>query len=203
MISDGCLNHEQLEMLKLIRETSVHCLEMVNGLLKKEIKHPVPDKNLVNINTILTRTVKLLRHRAKEKNQEIKLIACENNCVIDINTGDINRVLDNLIDNAIKFSPLGSKIKVSTDDDSDNIQIIVADQGMGIPDNLKADLFKGQIESRRTGTAGERSLGMGLRICNQIITSYQGKLWFESKDGIGTKFIISLPKPGETRLKAQ
>ena len=74
-----------------------------------------------------------------------------------------------------------------------NIHISVSDNGIGIPDDIKDDVFNIFTNAKRPGTAGEKSFGLGLSICQQIIENHHGKIWFESEVNAGTTFHISLP----------
>jgi two-component system sensor histidine kinase VicK len=195
LIDEGGLSSDQLQMLNLIRETAEHTLQVVEGLLNKDGPTLGLNKKSVNINDVLKRTVKMLGHRAKEK---IHLLVCEEECIVEINEGDVVRVLDNLIYNAIKFTPNGGSIYVTLRADADSHQIVIRDTGIGIPENMRAKLFEGYSETMRSGTAGERSLGLGLRICTQIINAHKGKLWLECQPGPGATFVFSLPKKPET-----
>jgi two-component system sensor histidine kinase VicK len=103
------------------------------------------------------------------------------------------RVISNLISNAIKFSPNGAIINLKITGDNDAIKIAVADNGIGIPDNIKDLVFNKFTSAKRPGTAGEKSFGLGLSICRQIIENHDGEIWFESNTDNGTTFYISLP----------
>ena len=98
-----------------------------------------------------------------------------------------------MISNAIKFSPSGASIVVSIFEDDDQVVISVEDNGIGIPEKLRAQVFNMFTTAQRPGTAGEKSFGLGLSICQQIIENHHGKIWFESKVNTGTTFHISLP----------
>jgi signal transduction histidine kinase len=74
-----------------------------------------------------------------------------------------------------------------------NICLYVRDQGIGIPEVLQPKVFEMFTEARRPGTAQEKSFGLGLSICRQIVEAHQGHIWLESSCGSGTTFYISLP----------
>ena len=99
--------------------------------------------------------------------------------------------MSNLIANAIKFSPVDTVINIKLYQKDQNVVVEVQDQGIGIPSDLKDKLFN--PEAQRPGTAGETSFGMGLSIAKQLIAAHAGKIWFESKVGVGTTFFVSLP----------
>jgi len=102
-------------------------------------------------------------------------------------------VLNNILGNAIKFSPTDSSIIVTLTADGRGYRITIRDHGMGIPAAAQKNVFDVFTLSRRTGTQGEKSFGLGLSICKQIIEAHEGRIWFESEEGKGTEFFIELP----------
>ena len=106
----------------------------------------------------------------------------------------LEQVLDNLVTNAIKFSPAGGTICVGLRDDGENMILSVQDHGVGIPAHQLGEVFGlfYQAEdpvSRRTG-----GMGLGLYISKDIITRHGGRIWAESKLNHGSTFKVSLPR---------
>ena len=157
-------------------------------------------KQLVEVNSLLNNSIELLRFKASEKHQEIVLDALDTVEQLYINREMIWRVISNLISNAIKFSPVGETIKLKCVNETNHIQISVADHGIGIPDDMKDKVFNMFTDAKRAGTIGEKSFGLGLSICKQIIEKHHGKIWFESKSEKGTTFYVKLPKPKKMDL---
>jgi len=189
------LDDEQKELLGLIKETSNNSLELINEILEVTNNGTTQlNKELVDINSLLTRSVELLRFKAAEKDQLIKLSVLEEPEDLLISREKMWRVISNLITNAIKFSPIGGTIYVSASVNKNELQIAVKDAGIGIPDDVQDKVFNMFTEAKRTGTAGEKSFGLGLSICKQIIESHEGKIWFENNPEGGSKFCISLKK---------
>jgi two-component system sensor histidine kinase VicK len=182
---------------QLIKETCVNALALINELIEAA-------ENQNRINTIdkradtdlihlINNTIELLRFKAQEKQQEIELSSPEMMIMVNINPEKILRVISNLISNAIKFSHEHTKIELTVLLVNNFVQIAVADQGIGIPDAIKANVFQMFTSAKRMGTKGEKSYGLGLSISKQIIDAHGGEIWFEQgKDG-GTKFYFTLP----------
>ncbi|MBN1644048.1 MAG: PAS domain S-box protein, partial [Dehalococcoidales bacterium] len=109
----------------------------------------------------------------------------------------IGQVISNLVDNAVKFSSPGTEITISARHVANEIIISVADHGVGIPRESIGKLFnrfyqaENIVAGRRTGT------GLGLAISRGLIENHGGRIWVESKVGIGSKFSFSLPVPKE------
>jgi len=186
---------DQKELINLICETSQNSLELINEILDvTNDESPVLTKEQVDINALLVRSIELLKFKAAEKGQEIKLSLLPMSVKILVNREKIWRVISNLISNAIKFSSNDSLIFVEAGELDSEIEISVKDNGIGIPDKLRHKVFNMFTEAKRPGTAGEKSFGLGLSISKQIIENHNGKIWFESFDEKGTIFYIRLPK---------
>jgi PAS domain S-box-containing protein len=113
--------------------------------------------------------------------------------VIPIDRPTINRVLENLVANALKFSPSGSVVHIFAVPFGNEIHISVADQGAGIPkDNLQSifERFQKVEGARPRGADGS---GLGLAICKEFVELHQGRIWAESEPGKGSTFTFSLP----------
>jgi CheY-like chemotaxis protein len=115
-------------------------------------------------------------------------------CEIGCDSTRIKQILNNLIDNAIKYSPDGGTICVSTLANSDEVQVSVSDRGIGIsPEGVEKifDRFQ-QLESGFTRRAG--GLGIGLCLARDLIELQGGRIWVESEQGEGSTFTFTLPK---------
>jgi two-component system sensor histidine kinase VicK len=195
MVEDDDYNSEQLELLRIIKETAFDSLELINEILEATNSTPVElQTQPVDINMLLNNSVELMRFKAAEKNQKIMLSTLDAPEELMISREKIWRVISNLISNAIKFSPVGSDICVNITDKADDVEISVNDHGIGIPEDIKNKVFNMFTDAKRPGTLGEKSFGLGLSICRQIIEKHHGKIWFENNSDKGTTFYIRLSK---------
>ena len=105
----------------------------------------------------------------------------------------IRQVLNNLVDNAIKFSHPGSSVTVSCATESGRVHASVTDQGLGIPGGELHKLFTPLGRTSARGTAGELSTGLGLAIVRRIIEAHGGHISVESEVGKGSSFRFDLP----------
>lgn len=105
----------------------------------------------------------------------------------------ISTVIRNLVSNAIKFTPTGGSISIFTKDKTDNIEIIIADTGVGIEEHDIVKLFDLNPSLTTAGTEGEKGSGIGLMLCKEFVEKANGKIWAESKPGEGTQFHFTLP----------
>ena len=114
-------------------------------------------------------------------------------CIVSADKNMIDLVLRNLISNAIKFTPAGGTISVSSKEERDNIILKIEDTGVGISSEQQKKLFgTGNYTTR--GTANEKGTGLGLVLCKEFIEKNGGRIWVESELGKGSKFCFSLLK---------
>lgn len=106
----------------------------------------------------------------------------------------LESVIRNLISNAVKFTNHGGNIFVSAKVvSSDFVQISVKDTGIGMNSEILSKLFCFNENSRRNGTAGEQTNGLGLMLSKDFVEKHGGKIWVESEDGKGSTFYFTIP----------
>lgn len=191
---DDTTAEETRQYVELIRESSTTCLHMISDLLQTDFdfKETELNRKPVDLPVFLGHAVTLLTFRAAEKNQRL-IFEDAPQAVMNADPDKLLRVLNNLIVNAIKFSPEGETIRVNMERSEKGVTISVEDHGLGIPKEAIPNLFDPFTTSKRPGTAGEQAFGLGLYISKQIVEAHGGKLWFKTEEGSGTTFYIFLP----------
>lgn len=101
-------------------------------------------------------------------------------------------VVNNLISNAVKFSFKHGEIRVGYQVGEDCCCVTVQDQGQGIPEQFRNDIFKSDVKTSTKGTGGESGSGLGLVFCRQIIEAHGGGITLESSEGRGTTFTVTI-----------
>lgn len=193
-MADDAMDEEQTDLINLIKETSCHSLELINEILEAaNTANTTFNKEWVEINSLINNSVDLLRFKAAEKDQDIMLSLLDTPTELLINREKIWRVISNLISNAIKFSPKGAVIYVIVNQKLQGVEICVKDYGIGIPDKLQQQVFNMFTEAKRPGTDGEKSFGLGLSICRQIVEKHSGRIWLKSDPDNGSSFYVYLP----------
>ena len=114
----------------------------------------------------------------------------------------LRRVFQNLLDNAIKFTPQGGKVEVVAKEEGDAFHISVCDTGIGIPPEEEERLFK-RFSQGKKGKAHSAGIGLGLYLCKQIVDAHRGTLTFTSGEQNGTTFSITIPKGGSIADRLQ
>jgi two-component system sensor histidine kinase VicK len=129
----------------------------------------------------------------KEAKNNIVLLSSRNNVFVEINAEKFQRVMDNLITNALKFSKNNNKIEIALNTTNEKAVIQVRDYGLGIPPDMLPHIFERFSKARRPGLRGEQSTGLGLSISRQIIENHQGTIDVISEEKKGSTFTIKLP----------
>lgn len=131
-------------------------------------------------------------HQRETKQHRIITESSDPELMLLIDSGRITQVLNNLISNAIKYSPEGGDIKVSIKRNNDQLEICVKDQGLGMTEEQANRIFDKfyRVDTSNTAIAG---LGLGMSIAKNIIESHDGHIWIESAPGKGTTVHFTLP----------
>ena len=130
---------------------------------------------------------------AKEKNITINTVLSKDTPPVFADVSLIERVMQNLIDNALKFTPSGGNILIKTLKSHDNnIEISVSDSGIGIPENEREQIFSRYYKANNF-TDLKNSTGLGLAIAKKILDLHNSSLDLISKENSGSSFIFRLP----------
>ena len=145
-------------------------------------------------------TEEALRHIGRKSTEhKISVIHKDELLLANSDAKLIVQVLINLIDNAIKYTPLGSEIKVITEKKNGYASISVIDNGNGIPDNIKPHVFEMFYTGDNRIADSRRSLGLGLALCKSIIGAHGGELTLTDNQPQGCNFTFTLPL-GEVKI---
>ena len=113
----------------------------------------------------------------------------------------VERVLFNLVENAIKYSPKGGEVRVSARLDNNNLVVCVSDQGPGISPDDQKKLFQSFEQLAMTNRRAMQGVGLGLKVCRTLVEAHGGRIWVEAKPGIGSSFFFTIPIKGVTTAK--
>ena len=154
------------------------------------------DVELINftafITFILNRFDKM-RNQDDEKKYELVRDYPINSVWIEIDTDKMTQVIDNILNNAIKYSPDGGKITVSMKTTDDQMILSIKDQGLGIPKQDLPKIFDRFYRVDRARSRAQGGTGLGLAIAKEIIKQHNGFIWAKSEYGKGSTFTIVLP----------
>lgn len=193
---DDELNEENQNLVQLINQSADLSLNIINDLadaINVDRKTELLKQDKVVLSEVLNSAIVMQKDFIERKKINIHT---EFFAGLEIK-GDkslIIRVFFNLISNAIKFSNINSTIDIETSlYDESNVLVRITDHGIGIDADKIFTIFEPFTQASRRGTAGEKSIGLGLSICKKIVELHNGKIWVESKTNVGSEFFVVLP----------
>jgi PAS domain S-box-containing protein len=210
----GPVTDSQVELLSIAYQGSQAMLELVNNLLdisKMEQGRMHLDPEPVAPYAILDQAIERLQVSARSQQVPLEQRMAINLPLIEADDAKIVRVLQNLLDNAIKFSPQGAAVTVGAHyfapgralpadvplhpplGDGEWLVFWTQDRGMGIPIAYHERIFEkfGQVRGRKV-----RGTGLGLTFCKLAVEAHGGRIWLESEEGAGSVFAFALPLAG-------
>ena len=199
--SAGRLDPEQLDFVGTIIRSSRFMLELVDDLLdvsKIEAGRLGLELREADLRALVGRNVELNRRLAERKKINILFTAPEDISPLPLDASKIEQVLNNLIGNAVKFSPRGSTVEVALarGEGGAGAVVSVTDAGPGVPAGELDEIFKPFSRASVRGTEGERSTGLGLAIVKRIVEGHGGRISVRDAPGGGATFAFSLPAGG-------
>ena len=193
---------EQNEFLEIIHSTSRNMLAMINGLLdisQIESGNMRLDLKPGSLKMLILERLQIISFQAAKKHITIhKDISTIPEIIFDHQR--MGQAVDNLISNAIKFSPSGSNVYLRLCRIKEWVAFEVTDEGPGIPQEEQHLLFSEFHRLSVRPTDGETSTGLGLAIAKKIIEAHSGKIEFESREGRGSTFRLILPLMADDHL---
>lgn len=151
------------------------------------------EARVINLTKLVEQNIELLQENADYKQLKI------NNLVNDdfwawADENQINLVIRNLLNNAIKFTPKNGQITIQITQEKDFVIVSIKDNGSGIPPEIAEQLFKPNLLFSTRGTEGEKGTGLGLVLCREMIENNQGSIWVNSTLNVGSTFSFKLPR---------
>ncbi|MGE4357996.1 MAG: sensor histidine kinase [Candidatus Omnitrophota bacterium] len=145
------------------------------------------------LNKLLSEVVDTFRPQATAKKLVFDFFPLEGESFIWGEEEQLRRVFINLVDNAIKFTPEGGQVEVRVIREEENLKVVVADTGCGIPKEEQEKIFEPFVQALQENRFSRRGIGLGLTIVKEIVNRHQGRVWVESEVGKGSKFYVLLP----------
>ena len=206
-LSEGAWKDPEIapKFLQVTQEETERMIRMVNDLLvlsRMDRGTTKPDLEWVNftdfVSHLLNRFDMIVEHDKKdpktnEKKYEIKRKLGNQALWIEIDTDQMMRVIDNIMNNAIKYSPDGGTITVRLKQNQNWVLLSISDQGLGIPRKDLGKIFDRFYRADKARSRAQGGTGLGLAIAKEIVTAHGGRIWADSREGHGSTFYISLP----------
>jgi PAS domain S-box-containing protein len=200
ILADSTYELPEDEKKKMIFEMSLaarNTFELLESLLewaKMDLNQGEFNPSFINVQSLCVSAFTILEECVKAKSLEFKIdIPADIKVYADQNM--LQSIFRNLISNAIKFTPEYGKVSVYCKSINHNkIEILIEDTGIGMSDQLRDNLFILTSRSRRLGTNGEKSTGLGLHLCKQFIEKHGGEFKVKSIENQGSIFSFTLPR---------
>ncbi|MDM7516823.1 cell wall metabolism sensor histidine kinase WalK [Lentilactobacillus sp. TOM.63] len=202
-LSDGAWKDPKLapKFLKVTQDETDRMIRMINDLLTLSRMDSGTQKievELVNINELFNYVLNrfdmiLKKDDHPEKTYTIKRKFTNRDLWVDLDTDRFTQVLDNLMNNAIKYSPDGGVITCRLYETRNKVILSISDQGLGIPRKDIPHIFDRFYRVDKARSRQQGGSGLGLAISKEVVEALKGQLWVESVEGKGSTFYIALP----------
>lgn len=201
LLENGSLQNEQKALIGQIMDTSVRLNKMITQLLDidaLENNRVSIFMDTVNLRALAQQVVSSFEKPAQKKQIVLSYVPLCDQCEIKGDPLFLIQILENLISNAIKFSPKGKSVQVMLEDNPSSVLISVKDHGPGMTEEDLQNLFRKFQRLSARPTAGEPSFGLGLSIVKKYVEMMNGRVWCESVLQKGSTFFTEFPKDNLT-----
>jgi two-component system sensor histidine kinase VicK len=189
--------HQQLrEWLRIIEDISKRNLKLIKNVLSEESLSSAGvavDKQRLDLVWEVKELMKYFTGAEAYINKTFNLSFSHPKMFAKVDNIKFGQIVTNLVDNAMKFTKANGLVKVHLEQLDNTVLLTVADNGIGIPNDLRPLLFTKNTGAARPGTEGEISTGLGLWIVKTFTDAHQGRVWFETEEQKGTTFYVELP----------
>jgi signal transduction histidine kinase len=189
----GPLEPKQVRLVEIVRLSSERLLRLVNHMLEMSRLRArvIPlERRPVDLDKLVSRAVDELRPQAQEQQVTVTRASSGADFTVSADEDRLMRVVVNLLDNAIKFTPPGGAVAVALRDLGDDVAIGVEDTGLGIP----ADVLPRIFEPYRQAHGARVGSGLGLAIVKGLVAAHGGAVEVASEEGRGSRFEVRLPR---------
>lgn len=192
----GSLSKKQNEYLEILKENSDRLEELINKIVTvskiEQGEFPIQKKKF-SLEELIARTVKESRVYAAASNVEVKTDISKDIPELFADKSQITEVIENLLNNAIKYSKKKGKVKILAIKKEKKVYVEIKDSGLGIPEEDQKYIFRKFFRSGNAIKHKTQGSGLGLFIIKSIIEAHKGKVGFSSKKGKGSTFWFTLP----------
>ncbi|KRN89344.1 sensor histidine kinase VicK [Ligilactobacillus ceti DSM 22408] len=207
-LNDGAWQDPKLAptFLQITQEEADRMMRLISDLLslsRMDAGRTQLDLELVNLNRLFNYILNRFDMMLEKDNNDIREVAPKNYTIrrdftkrelwVDIDTDKFIRVIDNIMNNAIKYSPDGGVITCRLLETHNHVILSISDQGLGIPKKDINHVFDRFFRVDKARSRAQGGTGLGLAISKEVIELHGGKIWVDSVEGKGSTFYISLP----------
>ena len=185
-----------IEYMKIVKRNSLKMLKLINNLIdttRLENNYYVLNKKNIDIVSMIEGTISCIDRYAKQKNIQLIFDTNEEECIIAADPEVIDRIVMNLISNAIKFSSEDKNVYIDLYISEKEVEIIVTDEGVGISKEDQKKIFDRFYQISKKKSNENSGSGIGLDLVNYLVKTHDGKIDIVSEEGEGSSFIVKLP----------
>ena len=196
------------EYLKMIKRNSLKMLKLINNLIdttKFQNNYYELNKTNIDIVSMIEGTINCIDKYAIQKNIHLIFDTNKEDCIMAVDPQVIDRIIMNLISNAIKFSCKDKNIYINLLINSEEVKISVKDEGPGISEDDKEKIFNRFYQVTKRKDSEQAGSGIGLDLVNYLTKAHGGSVILNSECGVGSEFIVTLPitKTNEKEIISQ
>ncbi|MFC7687750.1 cell wall metabolism sensor histidine kinase WalK [Ureibacillus sp. GCM10028918] len=196
-LADGAWRDENIAptFLNVTQTETERMIRLVNDLLnlsKMDSRDYKLNKEFVEFNKFFNRIIDRFE-MSKSQNVKFDRYIPDTSYFVEVDTDKLTQVIDNIISNALKYSPDGGNIRFGFTVQENMLKVMVSDDGMGIPKENVTKIFDRFYRVDRARSRAMGGTGLGLAIAKEMIEAHGGKIWAESEEGVGTTIFFTLP----------
>jgi len=193
------LDTEQKSIVEMINDSArkgYRVLENILSWAKIQVTNYAEATLIENLSDLVEKNLAHFSEAIQKKELKITM-RINDEWLFHCHEGQLDSILRNLISNAVKFSKHGGTVMVSNQASDHSVQIVVHDEGIGMPTEMCSTIFDITINQKRPGTSGEEGTGLGLLIVKELTESNHGHISCSSTPSTGTDFIVEFPRVNE------
>ncbi|HEY3146440.1 MAG TPA: HAMP domain-containing sensor histidine kinase, partial [Dongiaceae bacterium] len=175
---------EESERVLSILKTLMDVTEAEAGMMKLQ-------RAPTDLCDLLREVAELYEYVSEERKIGVRLELLEP-CEVSVDPNRMRQVFANLLDNALKYTPEGGRVTITTRNEPSQVSVIFSDTGVGIPDEEKNKIWTRLYRGDKSRS--QRGLGLGLSLVKAVVEAHQGKATVRSKVGEGSEFTVTIPK---------
>lgn len=195
----GPLNDSQREYMQEIYRANKRMIDLINSLLntsKIEMGTLTLDRRPLELGDMARSVAEEMQPLVERQNIRFSLDICDNMPPIDGDKKFVRMIFQNLLANAIKYTPTGGSVDIRLECRGANVLLTVADTGFGIPANQQEKIFTKLFRADNIRERDPDGSGLGLYIVRAIVKELGGSIWYTSEENKGTIFYVSIPASG-------
>ncbi len=197
----GPLNDEQRDKLRFVVERAQHLSGLAKNIIAMQaLQSQKIELSPTDLKAVVQQAVRSWTPEAAKHSLTIATQMPANAPLVMADARQLTEAIENLLENAIKFSPAGGRVEIAVREQDTALQVSVSDQGIGIPREAQSRIFERFYQADGSATRQYGGTGLGLAIVHEIITQHGGQIWVESEPGQGSTFIFTVPKASSGAL---